>query len=265
MADPVVADPVLYEVAEGVATVSFNRPERNNAMNDAMREAYFDALDQAAADPDVRAIVVTGVGKSFCVGADMEQLSTLGPDQPIELFPEDRPQTYARSIPKPVIAALNGAAAGLGLVHAVACDLRFAAAEIKLTTAFVRRGLIAEYGISWMLPRLVGPAKAFDLLVSGRVIRSEEALELGLVDRVVPGNRLAEAATAYARELAQYCSPTSMAIMKKQIYEDQEQELEPAYARAREELQASLRRPDVVEGVQSYLEKRPPKFPPLSS
>jgi len=259
-----MADPVLYEVAESVATISFNRPERNNAMSQAMREAYFDALEQAAADQDVRAIVVTGVGKSFCVGADMEELSTIGPDQPIELFPETRPQTFARTIPKPVIAAVNGAAAGLGLVHAVACDLRFAAAGIKMTTSFARRGLIAEYGVSWMLPRLIGPARAFDLLVSGRVIRSEEAAELGLVNQVVERDDLLKTAVAYARDIAENCSPTSMSIMKKQLYEDLEQPLESAYGRAREELQASLRRPDVVEGVQSFLEKRPPKFPPLA-
>lgn len=260
-----MAGPVLYETAEGVATISFNRPERNNAMNQAMREAYFDALDQAAADQDVRAIVVTGVGKSFCVGADMEELSTIGPDQPIELFPENRPQTYARTIPKPVIAAINGAAAGLGLVHAIACDLRFAAAEIKMTTAFARRGLIAEYGISWMLPRLIGPARAFDLLVSGRVIGSEEAAELGLVNQVVARETLLEAALAYAKDVAQNCSPMSMSIIKRQLYEDMEQPLELSYERARQELQASLRRADVVEGVRSYLEKRAPKFPPLAS
>ena len=260
-----MAGPILYEAAEGVATISFNRPERNNAMNQAMREAYFDALDQAAADQDVQAIVVTGVGKSFCVGADMEELSTIGPDQPIELFPENRPQTYARTIPKPVIAAINGAAAGLGLVHAIACDLRFAAAEIKMTTAFARRGLIAEYGISWMLPRLIGPARAFDLLVSGRVIRSEEAAELGLVNQVVARETLLEAALAYAKDVAQNCSPMSMSIIKRQLHEDMEQSLETSYERARRELQASLRRADVVEGVQSYLEKRAPKFPPLAS
>lgn len=258
-----MADEILYEVAEGVALIRFHRPERNNAMNQAMRDAYFDRLDEAAADGSVRAIVVTGAGKSFCVGADMEALGAIDPDNPPQLFDRSRPHTYALSIPKPVVAAVNGPCAGLGLVHALSCDLRFAAAGVKLTTAFVRRGLVAEYGISWLLPRLVGQSRAFDLLVSGRVVAAEEAEALGLVDRVVPGEELVDSAVAYARDLAENCSPTSMAVIKRQLQVDQQGDLDAAYGRALDLISESVRRPDVVEGVRSFVERRSPRFPPL--
>lgn len=260
-----MAEDILYRVSDGVATIRFNRPERNNAMTQAMRDAYFDRLDEAAADPDVRAIVVTGEGKSFCVGADMEALGEIDPDNPPQLFDRTRPHTYATRIPKPIIAAINGPCAGLGLVHALSCDLRFAAAGVKLTTAFARRGLVAEYGISWLLPRLVGTSRAFDLIVSGRVFLAEEAEQLGVVDRVAPGDELLEEATAYARDLAQNCSPTSMAVMKKQLQADLEGDLDAAYARALTLIEASVRRPDVVEGVKSFVERRAPQFPPLDA
>ena len=256
---------ILSSASDGVALIELNRPERNNAITASMIEAYFDALDAAAKDSDVRAIVVTGAGKSFCVGADIEVLRSIDPSKPVSVFPTERPHTYALQIPKPVIAAINGPCAGLGLVHAVACDLRFAAAGVKMTTAFARRGLIGEYGLTWMLPRLVGTANAFDLLVSGRAVTAEEALELGLVQRVVPGDELVEAATAYARDLAASCSPASMATIKQQLYRDLDASLEDAYARARSEMAASLQRPDVKEGAVSFMERRAPRFPPLGS
>jgi enoyl-CoA hydratase/carnithine racemase len=256
-------DEILTSTEDRVALIQFNRPERNNAITASMIQAYFDALDAAAADPEVRAIVVTGAGKSFCVGADIEVLKSIDPSKPVSVFPSDRPHTYALQIPKPVIAAVNGPCAGLGLVHAVACDLRFAAAGAKMTTAFARRGLIAEYGLSWMLPRLAGTANAMDLLISGRTVAAEEALELGLVQRVAPAEELLDTTMAYAKDLARSCSPSSMAVIKKQVYQDLGASLEDAYGRARSEMAASLRRPDVKEGAASFMERRAPEFPPL--
>jgi enoyl-CoA hydratase/carnithine racemase len=172
----------------------------------------------------------------------------------------DRRQTFPTTIAKPIIAAVNGACAGLGLVAAVMCDLRFAAAGAKLTTAFARRGLVAEYGISWMLPRLVGLPAAIDLLVSGRVVLAEEAREIGLVDRVVSPDRLLVETLEYARDLAANCSPSSMATIKRQLYADLDADLATAVDRADDAVRRSFELPDFAEGVQSYLDGRPPRF-----
>jgi enoyl-CoA hydratase/carnithine racemase len=260
-----MSEVVLKTVEEGVATITLNRPERLNAWTGEMGHAYFDALDECDASTEVRAIVVTGAGKGFCAGADMTELKALGDGnlEDIALFPDERPQTYALSISKPIVAAINGACAGLGLVHALMCDIRFAAAGAKLTTAFSRRGLVAEHGISWILPRLVGPARALDLLLSGRVILGEEAAELGLVNRVVEPEALLDEALAYARELATYASPASMATMKRQVYADLTRELPDALAEANRLMGESFTQPDFVEGVASFMERREPRFAPL--
>ena len=255
-------DIVTYEVADSVALIEFNRPERNNAVTAEMKFRYFDLLDRANADPGVRAIVLTGSGKSFCVGADTQALSSVDASR-VDAMEEKLPVIYPLSTRKPIVCAINGACAGVGLVHALCCDIRFAASGAKMTTAFARRGLIAEYGIAWLLPRLIGVARAFDLIVSGRVITAEEALDLGVVNRVLPRDELLAGALEYARELATNCSPLSMAIMKRQIYGDLERGLDDSYARAYQEMKASLKRGDLAEGVASFLEKRPPKFPPL--
>lgn len=155
----------------------------------------------------MRAVVVTGAGRGFTAGADMAVL--LG-DDPGGKRNDRRPQTYPLTIPKPIIAAIHGPCAGLGLVLALMCDLRFAAAGAKLTTAFARRGLVAEHGIAWLLPRLVGPARALDLLFSGRVLLAEEAAALGLVNGVVEPDQLLAEAMAYARELGAQCSPAAV-------------------------------------------------------
>src|SRR6185312_14644623 len=170
--------------------------------------------------------VVTGAGRGFCAGADMDDLKTISGGEVDRSQTEDtRPVAYPLSLPKPVIAAINGPCAGIGLVLAVMCDLRFAAQSAKITTAFSRRGLVAEHGISWMLPRLVGPARALDLLLSGRVVLGGEAAELGLVNRAVPDGQAAQEALAYAGELARECSPASMATMKRQVYGDYDRTL----------------------------------------
>ena len=210
---------VTRNVSDGVAVLTLNRPDRLNAWIPEMQIQYFDLLQEAAADPEVRAIVVTGAGRGFCAGADMESLQSLGSGEGDEARADDRPQTFPLTVPKPVIAAVNGPAAGLGLVMALMCDIRFAASGAKLTTAFARRGLIAEHGISWVLPRLVGSANALDLLFSGRVVLAEEAAQMGLVNAVHPPEELLDRTLDYARELATLSSPTSMAVMKRQVYE----------------------------------------------
>jgi enoyl-CoA hydratase/carnithine racemase len=255
------ASATTYSVADSVATITLNRPERHNAWTSAMGEQYFDLLERAAADGDVRVIVLTGAGRSFCPGLDMADLGEVADSG--TTTDRRRPQTFPLTIPKPIIAAINGACAGIGLVQALMCDLRFAAAGVKLTTSFSRRGLIAEHGISWVLPRLVGAAQALDLLLSGRVVLAEEAREMGLVNRVVPAEELLTATLAYARDLAENASPTSMKVIKGQVYRHLALTLDDALADSNVLMAESLRRPDLAEGVASFNERRPPRFEAL--
>jgi enoyl-CoA hydratase/carnithine racemase len=262
-----VSEVVQRRVEDGVALLTLNRPDRLNAWTAEMERAYFAMLEQCAREEDVRVIVVTGAGRGFCAGADMKELQAIG-DGSVEATAgahERRAQTFPLSIPKPILAAVNGACAGIGLVQALMCDLRFAAGGAKLTTAFARRGLVAEHGISWMLPRLIGPSRALDLLLSGRVVLAEEALALGLVDRVWEPGDLLEETLDYAHELASKCSPASMAAMKRQVYADLERGLPEALADADGLMLESFTAPDFAEGVTSFLERRDPRFAPLST
>jgi enoyl-CoA hydratase/carnithine racemase len=256
---------VLAERRGPVLVLTLNRPERLNAWTDALEECYFDRLDEAEDDPEVRAIVLTGAGRGFCAGADLDDLQQGAAGHDVEAVLRNRPRARAfpLTVRKPLIAAINGAAAGLGLVEALYCDVRFAAPEAKLTTAFARRGLAAEYGIAWLLPRLVGYSTALDLLLSGRVVLGEEALRLRLVDRVSEPGRVVEDAVAYAGELATYSSPWSMATIKAQVQADLEHGFADAVAEAEELMIRSFGRPDVMEGVVSYQERRSPAFPSL--
>ena len=262
-----MSEVVQRSIEDGVALLTLNRPERLNAWTGEMERLYFDLLADCGGRDDVRAIVVTGVGRGFCAGADMDELRSIG-DDGIEAAGRDRdrlPQTFPLTIPKPIVAAINGPAAGIGLVQALMCDIRFAAAGAKITTAFARRGLVAEHGMSWILPRLIGPARALDLLVSGRVVLAEEAAELGLVNRAMAPDRLLDETLAYARELAVNCSPASMATMKRQVYADLERPLPDALAEADRLMLESFGRPDFVEGVASFVERREPRFAPLEA
>jgi len=252
---------VLHEIQDGVAKLTLNRPDRLNAWTPEMEARYFGLLESAAADPAVRVIVVTGAGKGFCAGVDLEALQDIGGGG--SFAHSGKPQTFPLTIPKPILAAINGACAGLGLVQALMCDLRFAAAGAKLTTAFVRRGLVAEHGSSWVLPRLVGPARALDLLLSGRVVLAEEAHSMGLVNQVVSPPALVETVMGYARDLAAQCSPAAMAAIKHQVYRHYELDLATSLRESNELMAASLQRPDFREGVASFVERRPPRFPPL--
>ncbi len=255
-------DVVLRDVSDGVCVLTLNRPDRMNAWTQAMEERYFDLLAEADRDPQTRAIVVTGAGRGFCPGFDMQELAALNAGQ-ADLRAPTRPQTFPLTIRKPVIAAINGACAGIGLVQALMCDLRFAAAGVKFTTAFSRRGLVAEHGISWLLPRLSGPAHALDLLLSARVFLAEEAERLGVVNRVVGPDEVFDRALDYARDLAANCSPASMAVMKAQVHRDLQRGLDEAMEDANRLMAESFGRPDFGEGVQSFVERRPPEFAPL--
>jgi enoyl-CoA hydratase/carnithine racemase len=261
-----MTETVLFEVQDDVAVLTFNRPDRLNAWIPEMQTRYFDLLEECASRPDVRAIVLTGAGRGFCAGADMQALEQLAGGEANGGAGEHdpRPVTFALTIPKPIIAAVNGPCAGLGLVHALMCDLRFAAAEAKFTTAFARRGLVAEHGISWMLPRLIGPARALDLLLSGRVILGREAAELGLVNQALEGDRLVEETLAYARMLATESSPASMAHMKHQVYADLERSLADSMEEANRLMAESFTEPDFGEGVKSFVERRAPSFAPYT-
>lgn len=263
-------DVVLCEIgADGVALLTLNRPDRLNAWTAPMQLALFDLLQTCGEDERVRVVVITGAGRGFCPGADMNDLSALSTDggavESTGIREDTRPITFAMSIPKPVIAAINGACAGLGLAFALTCDIRFCAENAKLTTAFSRRGLIAEHGMSWILPRLVGPGRALDLLISARVFRGSEAAELGLVNRAIADEMVLDVALEYARDLAANVSPASMATIKRQVYEALSHPLADALGQANALMLESFSKPDFAEGVQSYVEKRAPAFPPLAT
>ena len=262
---------ILYDVERKIATITLNRPERMNAWTPIMEQDVRRAMETAAKDDGVRVIVLTGAGRAFCAGADMDALKGLDPNdiRSAEGLPSfdmnRRPDWQARysfypSIAKPVIAMLNGATAGIGLVHALYCDLRFAADDTVFTTSFARRGLIAEHGISWMLPRIVGHANALDLLLSARRVQSDEALRIGLVNRLYPADQLAERTYAYARDLVDFVSPSAMGVIKRQLYDAPFQTLSEAMIDANQQMLVALRGADFREGVASFVEKRPPRF-----
>ncbi len=263
-----------YEVEDPIATITFDRPDRLNAMTNRMTDELKHAVAQAEADERAVAIVLTGAGRGFCAGADLQGLKAIGEGKSygeganLEASPGDAsmgpnfrgPYAYLFSVRKPVIAAVNGPCAGLGFAVMCFADLRFASDRAVFSTAFSRRGLIAEWGIGWTLPRLVGHSHALDLLFSARRFDAAEAERIGLVNRALPHDELLPFVRAYVKELADNVSPTSMAIMKRQIYTRLEAELGPSLDESIRLMTESFVRPDFPEGVNSYLEKRPPKF-----
>ena len=269
---------ILYDVAESVATVTLNRPDKLNAWTSQMESEVQEAMLSAAADDDVRVIVLTGAGKGFCAGADIGNLDSVSKsNDPKQLLKDlqarfvgpkidgarsdfQKTYSYFPAIGKPIIAAINGASAGLGMVIPLFCDIRFASDKAKFSTAFARRGLIAEYGMSWMLPRIVGVSNALDLLYSARLIDAAEAERMGLVSRVIPLDQFADAVRAYAVELASMSSPRSMRIMKRQVYNGLFSSLGEAIDVANEEMVPALCCEDFKEGVAHFIEKRAPNF-----
>jgi enoyl-CoA hydratase/carnithine racemase len=271
-----VYEQILYEVGDPVATIRLNRPERLNAWTDRMGEEVRHALARAEADKSVVGIVLTGAGRGFCAGADLKNLQAISAGErqaraasDLAADPGDpemgdsfrKTYSYLMSIRKPIIAAINGPCAGMAMPIALFCDLRFAGESATFTTAFVRRGLIAEWGLAWTLPRLVGTAHALDLLLSGRKIDAREAERIGLVNRVLPDESLVSHCQDYVRELAASSSPSSMMVMKRQVYQQLTRELGPSLDEAVKLMVESFGRPDFKEGVASFLERRPPKFP----
>jgi enoyl-CoA hydratase/carnithine racemase len=268
---------VTLETKDGVAVVSLNRPAALNAFTAAMGQGLKRAMADAVKDNAARVIVLTGVGRGFCAGADMNLLQSIKPGGTATPPPDFQHDFYSGLGPdvgahyagrfgyllqarKPVIAAINGPAAGLGLVLALYADIRFAASEAKLTTSFAQRGLIAEHGISWLLPRLVGPAHALDILYSARKLSAAEAERIGLVNKVLPQETFMQEVLAYARTLAQTVSPRSTAVMKAQVWKAMHQDFNAALALANEEMQKSFASADFKEGVAHYMEKRAAAF-----
>ena len=271
----------LYNVANRVATITLNRPDKLNAWTALMESEVRSRMEDAEQDDEVRVIVLTGAGRGFCAGADMSLLSAVaerGLDyqdlddrgrEPVlrdgamrEGVPPDfqKKYSYFPAIGKPLIAAINGPVVGLGLVITLYCDLRLASDAARFSTIFARRGLIAEYGMAWMLPRIVGIANALDLLFSARTIDATEALRVGLVNRVFPQDTFLEKAQEYAHEVAFTVSPRSLRIIKRQVYEAMSQPLAEAFDISVREMMACFRTEDFKEGVAHFVEKRPAAF-----
>jgi len=273
---------ILYEVKDRIAIITLNRPERLNAWTAPMQASVKRAIADAAKDESVRVIVITGAGRGFCAGADMANLQQIRPakwderelartDRQVEVeFKSDLgPDVsdlyggrfgYLMSVRKPIIAAINGPCAGIGLVFTLYCDLRFAGGEAKFTTAFAQRGLIAEHGISWLLPRITGTSHALDLLFSARKFGAEEAQRIGLINRAIPQETFMPAVLDYARLLADTVSPRSMAVMKAQVWKALYQGLNEAVAIGDTEMQKSFATEDFKEGVAHFVEKRTARF-----
>ena len=268
-------DTIRYEVADPVATITLNRPERLNALTPQVMTELQDAVAAAEADPQVVGIVLTGAGRGFCAGADMRRLQNMSEGATVSdwqtadgkpgAFEEMGPDfqlglLYLMAVRKPIICAINGPCAGLGFVMAMLCDIRFASTEAKFTTAFANRGLIAEHGISWILPRLVGPAHALDLLWSGRLVDATEAASMGVVNRVVAADDLLREATEYVDTLAERSAPLAIQVIKQQVYRHLSAALGDATRESLRLMKESQARADFAEGVKSFVEKRPPRF-----
>lgn len=253
---------VLSEQRGAVLLLTLNRPERMNGWTPDLEAAYFDLLDAGDADPSVRVFVVTGAGPAFCAGADMGRLKSLSTGEQ-RMTARPRPKTHPLTIRKPIVAAINGACAGIGLLEALCCDVRIASREAKFTTALVRRGLIAEHGLSWLLPRVVGLSDAVELLMSGRVLLGDEAERLRLVHRAVPPDQVLPAALEYAADLAANCSPASMAAIKWQAYRHVDASLAEALRESEPLMHEAVGRQDFKEGVASFAVRRAPRFAPL--
>jgi len=268
----------LYNVDGRIATITLNRPDKLNAWTAIMEQEVRSSIEEAERDENVRVIILTGAGRGFCAGADMSLLSSVvasGVDErvrkqasssstagPVDRIRADfrKKYSYFPAVEKPIIAAINGPVVGLGLVIALYCDLRFASDAAKFSTAFARRGLIAEYGLAWILPRLVGHANALDLLFSARMVDSAEALRMGLVNQVFPQDVFLAKVKEYARDVAANSSPRSTLMMKRQVYDAMFQTLGEAFDVAEREMLASLQCEDFKEGVAHFLEKRAPAF-----
>jgi enoyl-CoA hydratase/carnithine racemase len=264
-----------YDVADGIATVTLARPKRRNAWTGRMHTEYRWILREADRDPSVRAIILTGdqEGQAFCAGADLQALEGHSERGGYDAgTPEDIAEpgygvdpnfdatfAYHFGIGKPVIAAINGAAAGVGLVLAAFADLRFCAPGVKFTAAHGRFNFPAEYGLSWVLPRIVGLTHANDILLTSRVFTAEEAMAMGFLNRIVPADQLMAEVTAYARQFLAV-APGSARETKRQIYRDLHRDAANSVRAAEALLVEMSKTPDYREGVKAWMEKRPPAW-----
>jgi enoyl-CoA hydratase/carnithine racemase len=250
---------VLVDVRDdGVAVLTLHRPDRRNAWNADMEQRYFGLLEELDADSRVRAIVLTGSGPAFCPGFDSARLEQVAGTA---LQQEGRHSPLlAWTVRKPMVAAINGGCAGVGLAQALLCDVRFAARGAKLATAFTRRGLAGEYGMTWLLPRLIGLGAATELLLSGRTFDADEAATLGLVHRVLEPDELLPAAIGYAADVAAHCAPMSLALMRHQLHLDVDSGFEAALSRSYKAMAFTVADVDLAEGVASMVDRRPPAF-----
>ncbi|MGH7842005.1 MAG: enoyl-CoA hydratase-related protein [Steroidobacteraceae bacterium] len=265
---------ITYEKSDRVAVVSYNRPERMNAWTMRMGAEARTAMLDADADPAIGAIILTGAGRAFCAGADMQNLNSIaqgnveplaGVGQPLagteELDPNFRGRfSWMMALKKPVIGAINGAAVGMGFANTLFCDMRVASDKARMGLIFTQRGLAIEFGASWMLPRLVGIANAMDLAVTGRLLEAEEARQMGLVNQVVADAELMPAARALANQIATQCTPLGVSKVKQLIYSHLFTDLATAMKEDDEAALQMLRTEDFKEGIRAYMEKRAPRF-----
>jgi len=272
--NPMTYEHIRYEMTEGIATITLDRPEKLNAWNPVMEGEVRTAIGLASTDDAVRVIVLTGAGRGFCSGADISRLEKLSqgavrhapPERVDEAWLADAPPelrsrfSYFAGVPKPIIAAINGPCAGVGLVIACYCDIRIASTDALVLTAFARLGLIAEHGIAWILPRLIGQGAAMDLLLSSRKVSAAEAFALGLFNRLVAPEQLMAEVRSYAKSLSEAVSPRSVRIIKRQLWEAQFQSLGEALALANVELPKSFEIGDFREGVSHFVQKRKASF-----
>jgi enoyl-CoA hydratase/carnithine racemase len=270
---------IQYVVDGVVATITMNRPEQFNALTDLTQAEIRHALDQSERNVDVIGTVLTGAGRGFCAGVDMNALGSMSAEggRTTSNFdhlranpgnPDDDPNyqaspTYFLGLRKPLIAAINGAAAGLGFSYATFCDMRFMDSSAKLVTSFGPRGLIAEHGTSWMLPRIVGPSNALDMYWSSRRIDGAEAFRMGYSNRLCEPGTCCSEAQQYLRDIAGTSAPASIMMMKRQVYKHLNRELGEAMAESTLWMVESLAHDDFKEGVASFVEKRAPKFSKL--
>ncbi len=256
---------VLRDLESGVLTLTLNRPHRRNAWTLPMQSRYFDLLAEADADADVRAIVVTGAGGSFCPGFDIAQLHTAvsGATASTKVT-SGRPMNTPLMTRKPVIAAVEGACAGVGLLMALMTDVRFIASGARLSTAYTRRAIAPEYGAAWIVSRLTRWDVANDLLMSARKVTGAEAVQIGLGTHLTDDGAALQAATDYARDLVLHCSPTAMFTVKQLLRRDLERTYAEGWTESLIATKQLLLHPDAKEGVTSYIERRRPLFASLS-
>ncbi len=266
---------VRYDVDDPVAIITLERPEALGAFTFEMLAEFRDAVLRASADPAVVGIVVTGTGRGFCAGLDASAMTATTEGAAVADVAHGHGRypgmfSYLLEQPKPIIAAINGVAAGGGYLLATMCDLRFASTDATFVTVFTRRGLVGELGVTWTLPRLVGTGHALDLLWSSRRISAAEACRLGLVERVVEPDRLVAEACDYVRALAAENAPTAIADIKRMVYDEAGMAVVEALTHAKAATEAAMVRPDAIVGATAFVERRAPRFtriptPPLHS